>query len=135
MELTQLIENLQGILQKLKELLESNTEIDEVCFCKVVGDYSKELKLLLNNYFKADDALKNEIRPFLNYYRQLQHYLIYLIRYPTILKVPSHAEILQTLSFIENQDFLIAEKYISLSEAQKQLLSGDFIRQLDELLE
>ncbi len=52
-----------------------------------------------------------------------------------ILKVPSHAEILQTLSFIENQDSLIAEKYISLSEVQKQLLSGDFIRQLDELLE
>jgi hypothetical protein len=44
----------------------------------MVGQYSKELNQLLKNYFESDDKIKDKLRPFLNYYRQLQHYLVFL---------------------------------------------------------
>lgn len=127
-----LFEGLQGTIQKIKELLELDTAIDEKIYFEIVGTFSKELKLLLTKYFESDEETQTKMRPFLNYYRQLQHYLVYIIRYPTILEVPHHSEILQTLSFIENQEKLIKEKYLAFSEAQKELLNGEFMKVLDD---
>jgi len=101
----------------------------------MVGDYSKELKVVLNTYFASTDTIQTLMSPFLNYYRQLQHYFVFIIRYPLILKVPHHSEMLQTLTFIENRDQLIAERYAAFSRTQQELLTGDFIKVLDQLLE
>lgn len=134
-ESTEFYKPLQELLSQLEQMLQSDAAIEEEAFCKVVGLYSKELKVLLRTYFEVDAAKKDELRPWINYYRQLQHYLVYLIRYSEILQVPHHSEILQTLAFIENQDRLIQNVYVAVSEAQKQLFSKEFLNKLDELLE
>lgn len=132
---SQIFKNLQEIINDLKEILELNTEIDENLYFETVGKYSKELKLLLKTYFKSDKKTQTLIRPFINYYRQLQHYLVFIIRYPSILQVPHHSEILQTLTFIENQEKLIKELYIDFSEVQRKLLTGEFMSVLEQLFE
>jgi hypothetical protein len=129
------LEKIQGTLDQLTGILKLNTAIDEELYCEVVGSFSKELKLLLQRYFESDEKTRDHLRPYLNYYRQLQHYLVFLIQNDKILQVPHHAEILQTLSFMEKREQLIAEIYIGFSEAQKELLAGDFRRILDDLLE
>jgi hypothetical protein len=134
-EITSVFEHLQRIIDEIAKLLKSDTEIEEELYFKLVGDYSKELKGILNTYFASPDTLQTLMSPFLNYYRQLQHYFVFIIRYPLILKVPHHSEILQTLAFIENRDQLIKERYEEFSKTQKALLTGDFIKDLDQLLE
>jgi hypothetical protein len=129
------LENMQEIIHKLTEILKQNTPIDEQLYCEAVGTFSKKLKRLLQTYFESDEKTRDELRPYLNYYRQLQHYLVFLVQNEKILQVPHHAEILQTLSFIENRERLIAEIYIAFSDAQKKLFTGDFGRILDDLLE
>lgn len=130
-----LLDNMQEIIHTLAEILKADTAIDEQIYCETVGAYSKELKMLLQKYYESDDEEQDGLRPYLNYYQQLQHYLVFLIMNSTILQVPHHSEILQTLTFIENQDKLIQELYLKFSEAQKQLLTGAFRSNLDKILE
>ena len=126
---------MQEIILKLEEILKHDNTINEQIYCETVGAFSKELKILLQKYFESDDTTQDELRPYLNYYRQLQHYLVFLVMNSEILQVPNHSEILQTLSFIENQEKLIQELYIGFSEEQKRLLTGDFREILDKILE
>jgi len=109
------LEKIQGTLDQLTGILKLNTAIDEELYCEVVGSFSKELKLLLQRYVESDEKTRDHLRPYLNYYRQLQHYLVFLIQNDKILQVPHHAEILQTLSFMEKREQLIAEIYIGFS--------------------
>ncbi|MFX1293713.1 MAG: hypothetical protein ACFFD2_02465 [Promethearchaeota archaeon] len=130
-----LYKNLQEIIKQLKSMLKSDTEIDEQIYCEEVGNYSKELKILLKKYFEVDEETRDKMRPFLNYYKHLQHYLVFLVMNSEILKVPHHEEILQILIFIENQERLIKETYVRISEAQKQLFSEKNLKKLDAALE
>jgi hypothetical protein len=130
-----LLDTIQEIILKLTEILKQNAAINEQVFCETVGVFSKELKVLLQKYFESDEKMQDELRPYLNYYRQLQYYLVFLVMNSEILQVPNHSEILQTLSFIENQEKLIQELYIGFSEEQKRLLTGDFREILDKILE
>ncbi len=128
-------ENLQKIIRNLKETLNFDTPIEENLYFKLVGDYSKELNLILGTYFESDEKTQTLMRPFLNYFRQLQHYLVFIIRYPTILQVPHHSEILQALNFIEQQESLIKEQYNDFSKHQKEFLTGEFRRILENFLQ
>jgi hypothetical protein len=134
-EITTIFENLQRTINEITQILKNDTEIDDELYFKMVGEYSKELKGLLNTYFISPETIQTLMSPFLNYYRQLQHYFVFIIRYSLILKVPHHSEILQTLAFIENRDQLIKERYVEFSKTQKELLTGDFVKVLDQLLE
>ena len=126
---------MQEILTQLRGMLEGETAIDEEEYCKVVAAYSRELKALLKKYFEVNEEGKDELRPWVNYYKQLQHYLVYLVRFSEILQVPHHSEILQTLLFIKKQDELIEKIYIALSQAQKELFSEANLKALDRALE
>jgi len=127
-------ENIQHTVQDLQEILKSDTSINEQTYFELVGRYSTELKKILAVYFDSADKIGTQMRPFLNYYRQLQHYLVFIIRYPAILQVPHHSEILQTLSIIENQEELIKGLYTDLSKKQRNLLNGDFRKDLEDYL-
>jgi len=127
-------ETLPEILQDLKEILKADNPINENLYFELVGKYSKQLKKFLTTYFDSDKKTQALMRPSLNYYRQLQHYLVFIIRYPTILQVPHHSEILQTLSIIENQEELIKGLYTDLSKKQTNLLNGDFRKVLEDYL-
>jgi hypothetical protein len=129
------LQKIQNTINNLAEILKQDTAIDEQLYCETVGTFSKELKGLLQVYFESAEKTQDKLRPYLNYYRQLQHYLVFLIQNEKILQVPHHAEILQTLTFMENREQLIAEIYISLSDAQKKLFTSDYRQILDNLLE
>ncbi|MHA1267251.1 MAG: hypothetical protein ACTSRS_18585 [Candidatus Helarchaeota archaeon] len=130
--ITNWLENLQEILSELEKILSAGTPIDEIQYCVIVGNYSKELNLLLQRYFQSNDEIQDKMRPYLNYFRQLQHYLVYLTRYSTILQIPHHSEIQQTISFIQNQEELITKLYTKISDAQKALMTNN---QFKEILE
>jgi hypothetical protein len=124
--------DIDSIILQLKELLKSQTAIDEELFSKLVGKYSKALKHLLNQYFSVSLTEQKDLSPYINYYRQVQHYLVFILRYPTILLVPNHSEILQTLKYIDNKTELINSLYIPMSKRNRTLLEGEFKKKLEE---
>ncbi len=135
LDLTEAVENLQASLNRLQTMLKSDTAIDEQRYCEEVGLYSKELNLLLRKYFEVNEEDRDVLRPWVNYFRQLQHYLVFLVMNAKILEVPQHGEIIQTLNFMKNQKVLIQNVYVGFSEAQKQLFSKENLKKLDEFLE
>jgi len=134
-ESTEICAKLQKSLHLLAQILRGDIEIDNQSYCEEVGHFSKELNLLLHKYFKVNEEARDKLRPWINYYRQLQHYLIFLVRNEDILKIPHHSEILQTVNFIENQEKLIEDIYFGISKVQKGLFSNEFLQKLDKLLE
>jgi hypothetical protein len=113
-------------------MLSSNKLIPEDPFFEEVGHFSKELKLILSTYFESPPKKQDELRPFINYYRQLQNYLVFILRFPTILLVPHHSEIQQTLEFIHSKKKLIETLYHQISEEEKKLLCGEFKENLEK---
>ena len=128
--------SINSIIKKLREQLSSDTPISEDLFFPLVGDYSKSLKDLLNLYHEPwrTEVEKAFLSPHINYYRQLQNYLIFICRFPTILLVPHHSEILQTLKYIDQKQNLIKDVYEKLSQQEKNLLNGQFKEELERLI-
>lgn len=125
---------LENFMHPLLQMLKSDTVIPEDPFFEAVGRFSKQLKVVLREYFTANSLLQAKMRPYVNYYRQLQNYLVFILRFPTILVVPHHSEIEQTVRFMEQKNLLIQTVYIELSQHEYELLKGDFHENLDRLL-
>jgi hypothetical protein len=124
------------ILELFNNIGQDNQKNIEEKYFKEVGNFSKHLKQLLNIYF--DDNTKRDTqlqyKPQILYFRQVQHYLVFILRYPDILTVYEHDEIKQTKNFLENKDYLIDLQYKKISEHQTELFDGDFRKILDEKL-
>ena len=58
---------------------------------------------------------------------------MFLLRFPTILQIPHHSEIEQTLDFIQRKDELILKDYSHYSENERELLHGSFKEKLERL--
>lgn len=125
--------SIDHIIEQLQHMLESDKPIPEDPFFVVTGNFSKEVKTLLATYFEADQSQKIVLQPYINYYRQLQNYLVFILRFPTILLVPHHSEIEQTLRFIRNKNTLITEMYVPYSQRESDLLHGDFHDRMEKL--
>jgi len=125
--------SINQLIEQLENMLESDHPIPEDPFFVLTGNFSKELKEILNAYFDADLARKTFLQPYINYYRQLQNYLVFILRFPTILLVPHHSEIEQTLRIIRNKETLIHEMYIPYSKRESELLHGEFHDQMEKL--
>lgn len=128
--------SIDPIIKKLREQLSSVKPISEDLFFPLVGDYSKSLKDLLNLYHEPwrTEPEKAFLSPYLNYYRQLQNYLIFICRFPTILLVPKHAEILQTIEFIDRKQILLKDVYEKLSHQEKELFKEPFKDKMERLI-
>jgi hypothetical protein len=128
--------SINRIIKKLREIMVSNKPISEDLFFPLVGDYSKCLNALLALYHESSRPQEEKecMSPYLNYYRQLQNYLIFICRFPTILLVPNHSEILQTLNFIDQKEKLLKDLYEHFSQDEKKLLTGRFKKDLETLL-
>ena len=128
--------SIDKIIEKLRAILVSDKPILDDVFFPLVGDYSKGLKQILEAYHEPSRTKgdKNFMAPYINYYRQLQNYLIFICRFPTILLVPKHSEILQTLNFIDQKEKLLKELYESLSKQEKALFNSPFKDELEYLI-
>jgi hypothetical protein len=122
-------------LNDLANLLQQDSFIDEGEFNGLVGDFTKSLNCILGKYPDLDEDMKDEVRSHLLYLRQVQNYLVFLLRFPDILNVPHHCEIEQTLDFILNREDLLENKYKSLALHEKKLFQGDFREKLEACLE
>jgi ferric iron reductase protein FhuF len=118
---------------QLIEMLQSQQSIPEDPFFMLVGAFSAALKRLLSKYFEKDASGKDLLRPIVNYYRQVQNYLVFLLRYPDILQIPQHSEIEQTLRYLHDPEKWINEVYMQLAEKEKNLMSGDFRESMERL--
>src|SRR5271157_713001 len=133
--LTEEFSTIGDSLNGLSQLLLQDTEIDPDEFTCFVGDFTKLLNLVLRKYPDLGEELKDDVRPHLLYLRQVQNYLVFLLRFPSILNVPHHSEIQQTLDFILNRETLLEEKYVPLALHEKNLFNGGFRDELEACLE
>lgn len=109
-------------------------EENETHFCVLLAEFTKVLKKLLDLYSKSERETQLKYKPHILYYRQVQGYLVFLIRFPTILTVRDHDEIEQTLEFLNNREEMIATKYKIIAEDQTRVFDGDFRKKLEEKL-
>jgi hypothetical protein len=121
-------------LASLKVLLEQNAPIAEATFNPLVGTFTHLLNALLKKYPSLGEGEKDVARPFILYLRQMQGYLVFLLRFPAILQVPHHSEINQALDFITRRESLVEETYVPLARQEKNLFSGQFRGHLEECL-
>ncbi|OLS14078.1 MAG: hypothetical protein RBG13Loki_2256 [Promethearchaeota archaeon CR_4] len=113
-------------LESLRILLARDSPIPEELFYPLSGEFTRLLNLVLKQYPDLNDRGKDSARPLILYCRQLQGYLVFLLRFPDILQVPHHSEINQTLDFITRREELLEKIYIPLAWQEKQLFSGQF---------
>lgn len=118
----------------LIQILAVSDPIDEETYGRAVGVFSKYLKALLRSFHTLSPPAQDKLRPFLLYARQVQHYLVFLLRFPGILGVPHHSEIEQTLKYLQQQESLVSGLYADLAAQQKALVHGQFSRALDAKL-
>lgn len=109
-------------------------EENETRFCVLLAEFTRVLKKMLDLYSKSERSIQLEFKPHILYYRQIQGYLVFLIRFPEILKVRDHDEIRQTREFLENRDEMIKTKYSEIAEEQTRVFDGDFKNKLEEKL-
>ncbi len=121
-------------VDSLREILASSAVIPAGSFQQLAGTFTRLLNLILKSYPDLTDAEKDTARPFILYWRQLQGYLVFLLRFPDILQVPHHSEINQALDFITQQEKLLEDVYIPLARQEKNLFSGQFRGHLEECL-
>ncbi len=118
----------------LKRILASSEVIPTETFQQLAGTFTRLLNLILKAYPEMVDAEKDAARPHILYWRQLQGYLVFLLRFPDILQVPHHAEITQALDFIVHQENILTEIYVPLARQEKNLFAGQFRQHLEECL-
>ncbi|MHA1338379.1 MAG: hypothetical protein ACTSRZ_00575 [Promethearchaeota archaeon] len=133
------IKALDNLLQKLIECFDNigiiDDEENENTFFKLVGKYSKMIKIMLNIYFNSSRKIQLEYKPEILYYRQVQGYLVFLLRFPDILKVKDHDEIQQTKRFMQEKQRLVKNLYKNLADEQTFLFESDFREKLDEKIQ
>ena len=123
-----------GSIDSLQKLLAVETPIPVESFNQLVGNFTRFLNLILKKYPDLPETEKDGARPHILYWRQLQAYLVFLLRFPEILQVPHHAESVQALNFIKQREKLLRELYVPLAQQEKNLFSGSFRQQLEECL-
>ncbi len=147
-DFTELIESFDGVIEEILfcfedikkinsgEVLQPYLKNNEKLYFKLVADYSKLVNRLLDAYFENENNRDEQIKykPDILYYRQLQEYLVFLIRFPEILQIADHDEIKQTQYYLENKKLLIKEIYNKMSEHQNTLFTGNFRSNLDKTL-
>lgn len=122
-------------LKLLSQDFQKDTILDLEEFTDLVGDFTRDLNRILHQYPDLSEGEKDQTRPHALYLRQLQGYLVFLLRFPRILQVPHHAEIQQTLDFILQREDLLDKVYDPLATHEKQLLSSGFRDKLEACLE
>lgn len=126
--------NMKEILDCFENIGKDDPQIVEDTYFKKVGEFSANIKLLLNTYFENNREEQLKYKPDILYYRQVQGYLVFLLRFPEILKVKDHDEIQQTRKFLENKEYLMRTIYNQLAEHETNLFEGDFRDILEEKL-
>jgi hypothetical protein len=129
------MKDLEFSAKKIVNLLDRSEPIPEDPFFIEVGFFSSSLNKLLKYYTIVPASEKDNLRPIVNYFRQIQNYLVFLVRFPDILRVPHHAEIEQTLSIMKNREKWINEVYRDISQSEKEILNGSFKVKLEKLFE
>ncbi len=123
-----------SILGELSVLLGGDEIISYEEFVELTGCFTKCLNMLLRAYPTSEESIQDDLRPYLLYFRQIQHYLTFLLRFPEILAVPHHSEIQQTLDIITRRETLMRELYNPLAASQKALFTGPFRTDLERCL-
>jgi len=130
------INEIDSILNQILNIFNNINIIEpqelEILYINQVGKFSKMIKLLLNIYFENNREIQLKYKPEILYYRQVQAYLVFILRYSEILRVRDHEEIQQTKSFILNKEKLMKEIYNELAEQETYLFESDFRDKLDE---
>jgi len=133
-DLREFLSEIWACSESLRALLSRNEAIPQEPFQELAGTFTRLLNLILKKYVDLTAPDKDNARPLILYWRQLQGYLIFLLRFPEILQVPHHSEINQTLDFIVQRDILLKERYVPLANQEKSLFSGSFRGELERCL-
>lgn len=101
-----------------------------------VGSFCKLLRRLLDEYHDETRNKEDQsrIKPFLLYYRELQQYFIYFVRFPSAIYQKNHPYLKDLRALIENKEKMIKIKYKPMAVQQSMLFETDFREKLEKTL-
>ncbi len=124
------------VLDLFDHIEEKDAEKFEERYCWNVGEYSKLLRQLLDIYH--DDLRtkeeKTQMKPYLLYYRELQQYLVYFVRFPSAMYQKNHPYLKELRELIEKKGYMLKAKYKEKAIQESMLFETDFREKLEKTL-
>jgi hypothetical protein len=116
------------------EILDS--EKFEEAYCYHIGTFSKLLRKLLDQYHDGERTKegKTKIKPYLLYFRELQQFFVYFVRFPSALYQKNHPYLKELRDLIQRMDFYLKNKYKEKAIQESMLFETDFREKLEKTL-
>jgi hypothetical protein len=113
-----------------------NTEEFEEAYCYHVGFFSKLLRKLLDQYHDEKRTKDDQkmIKPYLLYFREIQQYLVFFVRFPSALYQKNHPYLKELRDLIDKFEFHIKNKYKEKAIQESMLFETDFREKLEKTL-
>ncbi|MBN2155991.1 MAG: hypothetical protein JW776_08110 [Candidatus Lokiarchaeota archaeon] len=110
------------------------TDRFEESYCYLVGSFSKQLRKLLDVYHEQSRDEQMKLKPSVLYYRELQQYLVYFVRFPSALYQKNHPFLKELQDLIEYKGYMIKTKFKKKAMQESQLFESDFREKLEKTL-
>ena len=124
------------ILDQFDEIENLRSEKFEERYCFNVGSYGKLLRQLLDLYHEDPNSseIRTRLKPYLLYYRELQQYLVYFVRFPEAMYQKDHPYMKEMRELIENKEYFIKIKYKPKAIQESMLFETEFREKLEKSL-
>jgi hypothetical protein len=124
------------ILDLFDEVETQNAERLEEKYCYHVGSYGKQLRKLLDQYHEntRSKESKSLLKPLLLYYREIQQYLVYFVRFPSAVYQKNHPYLKELRELIEKKIFFLKNKFKDKAIQESMLFESDFKDRLEKTL-
>jgi len=124
------------ILDLFDQIETINSEKFEETYCYHIGSFGKLLRKLLDRYHDEARAKDEQvkIKPYLLYFREVQQFLVYFVRFPSALYQKNHPYLIELKDLIERIDFYIKNKFKEKAIQESMLFETDFREKLEKTL-
>lgn len=111
-------------------------KIFEEKYCFSVGSYGKLLRKLLDQYHEETRSKESRalLKPHILYFRELQQYYIYFVRFNTALYQKNHPYLIELRDLIEREHYYLKTKYKEKAIQESMLFESDFKEKLEKTL-
>ncbi|TFG19697.1 MAG: hypothetical protein EU530_05440 [Promethearchaeota archaeon] len=108
----------------------------EESYCYNVGTYGKLLRALLDQYHAESRNIedKKRIKPQILFYRELQQYLVFFVRFTSAMYQKDHPYLKEVRDLIEKKDYFIRTKFKQKAIQESMLFESDFREKLEKTL-
>ncbi len=124
------------IIELIDQIVLKEVEKFDEKYCYHVGSFGKLLRKLLDHYH--DDIRTKEqkalLKPQILYFREIQQYLVFFVRFPAALYQKNHPYLIEMRYLIAEKGKLLREKYKEKAIQESMLFESDFRNKLEKTL-